>query len=137
MGGNTWALALASPSPSASPLSALSWHAIIVDGHSVEELCKAFGQAKHQPTAIIAKTFKGRGITGKWSARPMGSGGDYMDPRLQRGRTAFWGPLIWPLVCLWEESPGCPDSTPTILSWSAALQALGRRHQAYKMFPGT
>lgn len=30
----------------------------------MEELCKAFGQAKHQPTAIIAKTFKGRGITG-------------------------------------------------------------------------
>jgi len=30
----------------------------------VEELCKAFGQAKHQPTAIIAKTFKGKGISG-------------------------------------------------------------------------
>lgn len=43
---------------------AFGWQAIIVDGHSVEELCKAFGQAKHQPTAIIAKTFKGRGISG-------------------------------------------------------------------------
>uniref|UniRef100_A0A8D2AU80 transketolase n=1 Tax=Sciurus vulgaris TaxID=55149 RepID=A0A8D2AU80_SCIVU len=42
---------------------AFGWHAIIVDGHSVEELCKAFDQAKHQPTAIIAKT-KGRRITG-------------------------------------------------------------------------
>ncbi|XP_047547817.1 transketolase [Lutra lutra] len=41
---------------------AFGWHTVIVDGHSVEELCKAFGQAKHQPTAIIAKTFKGRGI---------------------------------------------------------------------------
>lgn len=30
----------------------------------MEELCKAFGQAKHQPTAIIAKTFKGKGISG-------------------------------------------------------------------------
>ena len=30
----------------------------------MEELCKAFGQVKNQPTAIIAKTFKGRGITG-------------------------------------------------------------------------
>lgn len=47
-----------------SLFSVPSWHSIIVDGHSVEELCKAFGQAKHQPTAIIAKTFKGRGITG-------------------------------------------------------------------------
>jgi hypothetical protein len=31
----------------------------------VEELCKAFGQVKNQPTAIIAKTFKGRGIPSK------------------------------------------------------------------------
>ncbi|CAD7685092.1 unnamed protein product [Nyctereutes procyonoides] len=52
------------------------WHAVIVDGHSVEELCKAFGQAKHQPTAIIAKTFKGRGIPGiedkdAWHGKPL------------------------------------------------------------------
>lgn len=41
-----------------------SWHAIIVDGHSVEELCKALSQPRHQPTAIIAKTIKGKGIPG-------------------------------------------------------------------------
>uniref|UniRef100_A0A8B9TUY4 Transketolase n=1 Tax=Anas platyrhynchos TaxID=8839 RepID=A0A8B9TUY4_ANAPL len=55
---------------------AFGWHAIIVDGHSVEELCKAFGQAKHQPTAIIAKTFKGKGISGvedkeSWHGKPL------------------------------------------------------------------
>ncbi|XP_074169198.1 transketolase [Rhinolophus sinicus] len=55
---------------------AFGWHSIIVDGHSVEELCKAFGQAKHQPTAIIAKTFKGRGISGiedkeSWHGKPL------------------------------------------------------------------
>ncbi|KAM8799612.1 TKT Transketolase, partial [Eudromia elegans] len=55
---------------------AFGWHAIIVDGHSVEELCKAFGQAKHQPTAIIAKTFKGKGISGVedkegWHGKPL------------------------------------------------------------------
>ncbi|XP_012863310.2 transketolase [Echinops telfairi] len=55
---------------------AFGWHAVIVDGHSVEELCKAFGQAKHQPTAIIAKTFKGRGIAGvedkeSWHGKPL------------------------------------------------------------------
>uniref|UniRef100_H3B2I8 Transketolase n=1 Tax=Latimeria chalumnae TaxID=7897 RepID=H3B2I8_LATCH len=42
---------------------AFGWNAIIVDGHSVEELCKAFSQAKQQPTAIIAETFKGKGIS--------------------------------------------------------------------------
>uniref|UniRef100_A0A673FTQ3 Transketolase n=1 Tax=Sinocyclocheilus rhinocerous TaxID=307959 RepID=A0A673FTQ3_9TELE len=41
---------------------AFGWHAIIVDGHSVEELCKAMSQPRHQPTAIIAKTIKGKGI---------------------------------------------------------------------------
>lgn len=41
-----------------------SWHAIIVDGHSVEELCKALSQPRHQPIAIIAKTIKGKGIPG-------------------------------------------------------------------------
>lgn len=33
----------------------------------MEELCKAFGQVKNQPTVIIAKTFKGRGITGLYA----------------------------------------------------------------------
>ncbi|XP_051967711.1 transketolase-like isoform X2 [Xyrauchen texanus] len=41
---------------------AFGWHAIIVDGHSVEELCKSLSQPCHQPTAIIAKTIKGKGI---------------------------------------------------------------------------
>ena len=41
-----------------------SWHAVIVDGHSVEELCKVLSQPRHQPLAIIAKTIKGKGIPG-------------------------------------------------------------------------
>lgn len=36
----------------------------------MEELCKAFGQVKNQPTVIIAKTFKGRGITGLYVSLP-------------------------------------------------------------------
>ncbi|KAM4722738.1 LOW QUALITY PROTEIN: transketolase [Rhinophrynus dorsalis] len=55
---------------------AFGWHAVVVDGHSVEELCKAFSQVKNQPTAIIAKTFKGKGITGvedkeNWHGKPL------------------------------------------------------------------
>ncbi|KAJ8257514.1 hypothetical protein GJAV_G00186410 [Gymnothorax javanicus] len=42
---------------------AFGWNAIIVDGHSVEELCKALSNTRHQPTAIIAKTVKGKGIS--------------------------------------------------------------------------
>uniref|UniRef100_H2UA73 Transketolase n=1 Tax=Takifugu rubripes TaxID=31033 RepID=H2UA73_TAKRU len=57
---------------------AFGWHAIVVDGHSVEELCKALSQPRHQPTAIIAKTIKGKGIPGNpaedkigWHAKPL------------------------------------------------------------------
>ncbi|XP_063071397.1 transketolase [Engraulis encrasicolus] len=55
---------------------AFGWHAIIVDGHSVEELCKALSQPRHQPIAIIAKTIKGKGIPVAedkmgWHAKPL------------------------------------------------------------------
>ncbi|OCT58661.1 hypothetical protein XELAEV_18001802mg [Xenopus laevis] len=55
---------------------AFGWHSVVVDGHSVEELCKAFCHVKNQPTAIIAKTFKGKGISGvedkeNWHGKPL------------------------------------------------------------------
>ncbi|XP_034022386.1 transketolase [Thalassophryne amazonica] len=55
---------------------AFGWQAIIVEGHSVEELCKALSQPRHQPTAIIAKTTKGKGIPVAedklgWHAKPL------------------------------------------------------------------
>ncbi|KAM5148508.1 transketolase [Mantella aurantiaca] len=55
---------------------AFGWHAVVVDGHSVEELCKAFTYVKNQPIAIIAKTFKGKGISGvedkeNWHGKPL------------------------------------------------------------------
>ncbi|KPP77239.1 transketolase-like [Scleropages formosus] len=55
---------------------AFGWNAIIVDGHSVEELCKVLGQPRHQPTAIIAKTVKGKGIPAAedkmgWHGKPL------------------------------------------------------------------
>ncbi|XP_020836126.2 transketolase [Phascolarctos cinereus] len=52
------------------------WDVIVVDGHSVEELCKVFDQGKHKPLAVIAKTYKGRGISGvedkeAWHGKPL------------------------------------------------------------------
>ncbi|XKL66561.1 hypothetical protein PGB90_009981 [Kerria lacca] len=44
-------------------LMSFGFRAIIVDGHDINELCKAFSEAdrtKGKPTAIIAKTFKGK-----------------------------------------------------------------------------
>jgi transketolase len=45
---------------------AFGWNAIEVDGHKVEELMEGFGKAEQYtdgPTAIIAHTIKGKGIS--------------------------------------------------------------------------
>ena len=46
-----------------SRMESFGFHAIVVDGHDVEELLKAFAEAaatKGKPTMILAKTYKGR-----------------------------------------------------------------------------
>ncbi|KAL5273652.1 TKT family protein [Megaselia abdita] len=61
-------------------LDAFGFNAIVVDGHDVEELCKAFYEAsetKGKPTAIIAKTFKGKFFPNiedleNWHGKPLG-----------------------------------------------------------------
>uniref|UniRef100_A0A8C7UJ69 transketolase n=1 Tax=Oncorhynchus mykiss TaxID=8022 RepID=A0A8C7UJ69_ONCMY len=55
---------------------AFGWNAIIVDGHSVDELTKVLSQPRHQPTAIVAKTIKGKGIPAAedkmgWHGKPL------------------------------------------------------------------
>lgn len=41
------------------------WHAVRIDGHSIEEICRALDDADHRgkPCVIIAETVKGKGIT--------------------------------------------------------------------------
>ncbi|XP_011182511.1 transketolase-like protein 2 [Zeugodacus cucurbitae] len=61
-------------------LDAFGFHALVVDGHDVEELCKAFHEAsitKNKPTAIIAKTYKGKFFPNiedleNWHGKPLG-----------------------------------------------------------------
>lgn len=61
-------------------LEAFGFLAIVVDGHDVEELCKAFEEAsltKGRPTAILAKTFKGFKFPGisdqlNWHGKALG-----------------------------------------------------------------
>lgn len=60
---------------------AFGWNTYIVDGHNVEDLCKAFYMAstvKGKPTCILTKTYKGQGIPGvadadNWHGKPMGA----------------------------------------------------------------
>jgi transketolase len=58
---------------------AFGWHALVVDGHDVSALLAAYAEArdtKGRPTAIVARTLKGRGISfaeGKdgWHGKPL------------------------------------------------------------------
>ncbi|KAB5567639.1 hypothetical protein PHYPO_G00235160 [Pangasianodon hypophthalmus] len=55
---------------------AFGWHTVIVDGHSVEELCKVLSERHEQPTAIVAQTIKGKGIPATedkmgWHGKPL------------------------------------------------------------------
>ena len=58
------------------------WHAIVVDGHDVGALVAAFeeaGRTKGRPTVLLAKTFKGHGISfienlPDWHGKPLKKG---------------------------------------------------------------
>jgi len=53
-------------SPVGEKFTAFGWNVLNIDGHSFEEIFKAFEDAKdckEKPTAIVAKTFKGRGVS--------------------------------------------------------------------------
>jgi transketolase len=52
--------------PLADKWRSFNWHTLEVDGHDIPALQKAFAEAasvKHKPTAIIAHTVKGKGVS--------------------------------------------------------------------------
>ena len=52
--------------PYESKLESFGWNVITVDGHSIEEILDALKKAKEvkgKPTAIVAKTVKGKGVS--------------------------------------------------------------------------
>jgi transketolase len=59
--------------------NSFGWHAIVVDGHDAQALLDAYDEArktKGRPTMILARTFKGRGVSfveGKdaWHGKPL------------------------------------------------------------------
>ena len=58
------------------------WHAIVVDGHDFDAILKAFDEAlrtKGRPTVLLAKTYKGKGISfienkPDWHGKPLKKG---------------------------------------------------------------
>ena len=54
------------PTPHDTKLEAFGFHVISIDGHDFEQIAAAFAEAKTvkgKPTAIIAKTIKGKGVS--------------------------------------------------------------------------
>lgn len=62
-------------------MEAFGLHTLTIDGHDVEELSKAFYTAenkKGQPTALVCKTYKGRGFPNiedleNWHGKALGN----------------------------------------------------------------
>lgn len=62
--------------------SGFGWHAIVIDGHDLAALVNAFQEAaatKGKPTVLLAKTFKGRGLSfmedhSSWHGKPVPKG---------------------------------------------------------------
>ena len=53
-------------SPLTDKWKAFKWHAIEIDGHDLDQVSKAFDEAKStkgKPTAIVARTVKGKGVS--------------------------------------------------------------------------
>ena len=54
------------PTPHDEKLRAFGWHVISIDAHNFDEIEAAFAEAKTvkgKPTAIIAKSVKGKGVS--------------------------------------------------------------------------
>jgi len=94
-------------------LESFGWNAIVVDGHSIEELVKAFhvsATTKDKPTALVAKTLKGKNFPKienleNWHGKPLG---DQTEKVLQHlhGLVKNQGPLqLHPQKPLKDDAP--------------------------------
>ena len=89
-------------------LESFGFHAIVVDGHDVNELLKAFTEAentKGKPTCVLAKTFKGQGFPGiademNWHGKALGAKSDEVVAHLKTLLKSVDGPkpIIPPAV---------------------------------------
>merc|ERR1719225_958053 len=81
-------------------LESFGFHAIVVDGHDVNELYNAFTEAentKGKPTCVLAKTFKGQGFPGiademNWHGKALGAKSDEVVAHLKTLLKSVDGP---------------------------------------------
>ena len=122
------------------------WHAIVVDGHDPAALLAAFDEAartKGKPTVLLARTFKGKGISfiedrPGWHGRALKKGeeaqkaideltrqlkADAIEPEIGRPEASLNG--AGPVKAMAPPSYKPTDSVATREAFGAALAALG------------
>lgn len=94
-------------------IEAFGLNAIVVDGHDIEEICKAFHAASittDKPSCILAKTYKGRNFPkiedqDNWHGKPLGAESERVIKHLN-GLIKNNGPLqLHPQKPLNEDAP--------------------------------
>jgi transketolase len=125
--------------------SAFGWNALVVDGHDLSAVLDAFEEAartKHRPTVLLARTFKGKGISfiedhPNWHGKPipqadMQKAIDELTQQLQPNGTApvIRRPTAVPSApAAIKPLPAPPykigDSVATREAFGAALEVLG------------
>lgn len=106
-------------------IEAFGFHTIVVDGHDVEELCKAFYEASvtvGKPTAIVAKTFKGKFFPNiedlvEWHGKPLG---DKAESTIQHLKGLIRNPNKTTLQLTAPEAPFPPALTTVPVELSSA-----------------
>ena len=122
------------------------WHAVVVDGHDLSAITAAFDEAartKNTPTVLLAKTFKGKGISfmedhPNWHGKPVPKGEetqkaiDELTKQFKPNSFSLTIPQpISPAPCATAVSalPPSPykpgDSAATREAFGVALEALG------------
>jgi len=125
------------------------WHAIVVDGHNLSALLTAFEEASRtigKPTVLLAKTFKGRGISvmedhPDWHGKPLKKGEEThkaieeLTAQLKPSRTDIQiprpsaSPIAPVTIGALPASPYKPgDLVATREAFGAALAMLGEVH---------
>lgn len=124
----------------AKKFAAFGWHTIEINGHEINQIIKAFDQAElqtEQPTMIIAKTVKGKGVASVENLENFHGKALDINAQKQLVPDVYHGPAWQPKIPKQEEdvseqkeytipAPSYYESCATRKAYGDALAALGK-----------